>query len=279
VRGPRRFTGIRRGLAFMIVVVAAIGYLSTYVIDGLHVCHEELATVGRNAVVRTCGSLPPAALIPVLLIVVGFLWPDLSEFAIPGFFSVRRRVEEQERRQERLEALVRLQQVQSQTTQVQVVLRPDPAVTEEKVERFAEVPQSPLEGTALGAPAPSPRFAELNNKLISIWGELEPLSLASQGSGLWDELSDGQRWVLANWQQVFEDEIQFVRGVRNALYLGPRRVSEQDLAVAVDDGQKLLSLILSKLRHPAFAARRRPKNPASETREAGPGSSESDPNA
>lgn len=69
---------------------------------GWTMCEDKLATTGTNAVVRVCRPLavtdPPVA--GALLLVVLLLLPDLAEVGIPGFLTLKRRVEQQEEKVE-----------------------------------------------------------------------------------------------------------------------------------------------------------------------------------
>lgn len=99
---------IRWGLALLVAVAGVI-----YMLGGVEhqtLCHGAIATEGEE-VVKVCGAPGITQLLPFIVVIALLLAPDLSELAIPGLLSIKRRVEEQGRRQERIEAeLVRVEQ-------------------------------------------------------------------------------------------------------------------------------------------------------------------------
>jgi hypothetical protein len=97
---PAGLDGIRRGLALLIALAAVVAVATGAVVT----CSDVVTTSG--AVVRTCRApqfgdgLVVAGLVVLLLL----LLPDLAEIGVPGLFTLRRRVEEQESRLETEEA-------------------------------------------------------------------------------------------------------------------------------------------------------------------------------
>lgn len=97
-RGLERLRGwwkpVRWSAAMLLLVAGIVGII----ISRWTVCEERLATVGGQAVVRVCR--PPALTdLPVvtgLLVALLLLLPDMVEIGIPGFISLKRRVEDQE---------------------------------------------------------------------------------------------------------------------------------------------------------------------------------------
>lgn len=99
---------VRWCLALLVAVAGGI-----YMLGGVEhqtLCHGTIATEGEE-VVKVCGAPGLTQLLPFIIVVALLLAPDLSELAIPGLLSIKRRVEEQGRRQERIETeLVRVEQ-------------------------------------------------------------------------------------------------------------------------------------------------------------------------
>src|SRR4051794_6289793 len=91
-----------------IVAACVLGYVlgSTYS-RSLQSCNEQVASQ-TGQVVRVCHpvSASDAPVVIGLVLILVLLLPDFSEVAIPGLVSVKRRVAEQERRQDRLEERV-----------------------------------------------------------------------------------------------------------------------------------------------------------------------------
>jgi hypothetical protein len=92
---------LRWSLAALVLVV---GIAITGI--GWRVCEDKLATTGSSAVARVCR--PPTITDPPvaagLFLVLLLLLPDLAEIGIPGFVTLKRRVEEQQARVEEQEA-------------------------------------------------------------------------------------------------------------------------------------------------------------------------------
>jgi hypothetical protein len=87
----------RKKLRWFVAALIVAG--GTFLVSrGWTMCEDKLATTGTNAVVRVCRPLaitdPPVA--GALLLVVLLLLPDLAEVGIPGFLTLKRRVEQQE---------------------------------------------------------------------------------------------------------------------------------------------------------------------------------------
>jgi hypothetical protein len=91
-------------------------------------CHGTVATGGPK-IVKVCGAPGLTQLLPFVLVIAVLLAPDLSELAIPGLLSIRRRLGEQDARQDRLETeLVRVEhrveqnQTQSASAKIELML-------------------------------------------------------------------------------------------------------------------------------------------------------------
>lgn len=102
----------------VVAVVSAVGRWET--------CHTELPSIGVKATVKVCDpvAVMDVPFLAVVALALLLLAPDITEFGLPGGFSVKRRLQEQEAksmrqetRQDALEQRVDLvqQQVQAQT--------------------------------------------------------------------------------------------------------------------------------------------------------------------
>jgi hypothetical protein len=60
-------------------------------------CREAVASVGSIAVVRVCGPLSAADLLPFGLVLLALLWPDLIQIEALGWSFTKRAREETER--------------------------------------------------------------------------------------------------------------------------------------------------------------------------------------
>ncbi len=188
---PARWTS-----ATLVVAGGAASVLAS----GWAVCEQRLATVGAQAVVEVCR--PPAMSdLPVVggvVVVLLLLLPDLAEVGLPGFISLKRRVEDTEGRLAGLELQL------TQTSQMQQAAAQDvdsraSAINAVNVNLYDF--ETALEGlrTKTGRDLPaaaatpgirdvSPRRAQLEAHLLRVWAELEPLVASSQLAVLEEQL-------------------------------------------------------------------------------------------
>jgi hypothetical protein len=91
-------TRARRSLAGLAVLALAVVVLASYVPGSIVAsCRDAVATSGA---VRICAPIGPNDVVAVgivLLVVVAFLWPDLSEFSIFGLVSLKKQVDANKR--------------------------------------------------------------------------------------------------------------------------------------------------------------------------------------
>src|SRR2546425_166164 len=86
----RWFDWVRRGVAGAIAAALAVEWVVSSF--GAPLCHDALANVGSNAVVRICGPLALSDLVPFALILAILLAPDFTELGIFGVVSLKRQI-------------------------------------------------------------------------------------------------------------------------------------------------------------------------------------------
>jgi hypothetical protein len=91
---------LRRGLAVAIAILAVVAVATGWV----ETCSDTVTDAGQ--VVRTCRApeFGDGLVVAMLVVLLLLLLPDLAEVGVPGLFTLRRRVEEQESRLETEEA-------------------------------------------------------------------------------------------------------------------------------------------------------------------------------
>ena len=112
---------IRWGLAIIVVLATATLVLRSYADSSATVCRDHLAIVGTDAVVDVCGPIGITDLGVVALVLGALLFPDVAELTIPGIVTLKRKVNEQEAKQESLNRdISRLEQRITQSVTVNV---------------------------------------------------------------------------------------------------------------------------------------------------------------
>jgi hypothetical protein len=101
-------TKLRRGLALLAVLVAVGGFFGARAYDEFESCQTNVTrTSGSPEKVQretNCKPLPAETLVPVLVLVLALMWPDLTSVELFGLGRVSRRLTEQDARQNQLEA-------------------------------------------------------------------------------------------------------------------------------------------------------------------------------
>jgi hypothetical protein len=207
---------------------------------GWRVCEDKLATTGSSALARVCR--PPAITDPPvaagLFLVLLLLLPDLAEIGIPGFLTLKRRVEEQQAKVEEQEVKLtelanQIVQVAEQRQDVTQQANPQasnytvvslnavdvPSVLRElnaKVDDRPATPHSP--GGFLDALDVTPDRARLEAQVLRLWAKLAALvALGRQYEDPW------QRGRAAEGYKVEEGHL-FVLGPRSGRWWpAPRR--------------------------------------------------------
>jgi hypothetical protein len=181
-------TRTRRIVAFLVVLAGVGLVIASYYVDDLGICRAQ-----PSGDEQTCEPLGVAHLIPFLIVALALMWPEWSELGIGGVISIKKALERQAERQERLqEAVVNLQQQLSQTTTVHnYIYPPDLREFQEKERRFEkgpakeEGPAKPEESARpkglmdLLAEQVRPERLQLEAQFLAVWSELNALAVRS----------------------------------------------------------------------------------------------------
>jgi hypothetical protein len=265
-RKSRSKPALRQVVAIIVIALAATLVILSNLASWPRVCADAVATVGPNAVVRTCSPIGLPALIPVAVLVVALLWPDLSEVAIPGLVTLRRTIEEQAQRQSVLEHRI-LQIQNSQTAQQQVTV----LMTTEHLQRLPEEAKekAPLlegngrltqrdigltPGAGRSGPPAGATVAELGMMVLTVWEELARVLAAiddPRGHGMRaasDRFTDEQLRLIERWRDLYDQEINVVQAARNAVAQGGQpSLSASDLQQVIRTGKELLRVLWTRL--------------------------------
>lgn len=158
----------RQLIAVVVLAGAAALVLLSHYSDRFDVC-ETQAT--QHSVITDCGPLPVSEVLPLILLGLVFLLPDLSSFEIAGLVRVVRKLDEGQQRLERgQDALVR------QLTEIRI----------SNQNQFAPQLQVNLSGLASEARAviehdptvavEAPKANEVADRFESVWLQLRPWS-------------------------------------------------------------------------------------------------------
>lgn len=215
---------LRWGLAALLILIGI--WLS---VPGGHVvCQDELAHVGKNAVVRTCGPLGLTALpvVASVLLLVVLLGPDLSEVSI-GVLSLKQRVDETQRNQKEIQEefeglkqsfVIATSASAEQTTSVATsVEAPDlPGLVREIVRGVSANPA--LAGAEEHAGGVDPKYASTLGNVVLTLARLEFL-LGSRSMGLgpkirfWIiEIGSGPSMMQLSQSEAFADLVRLIDG-------------------------------------------------------------------
>jgi hypothetical protein len=256
-----RGTKVRHVFAAVVALGLAAVWLASS-LGALKVCRDSLASVGSAAVVRMCGPLGLIELLPWTLLLVLLMWPDLSEVSVPGLISLKRRVAEQEKRQERLE--IAIQAVQQNVNlsphqEITVMLSPDWHRAEQELSQKANQFQA---GQEVRKPPPrdvkEPRAAgqgDLEVRLLAVWEQIDRNIRASQPPrrvpypffDLPPHLTEYQQAIVRDWLEAFGTEMALVRAARNSIAHPPHDLSPADISEALHIGERLLNILDKRL--------------------------------
>jgi len=100
------WTKARRFLALLLVAACAVGFTVSRTSEELQVCETQQTTTPNQAAEtrEICQPLPVQDIVPVLLLALAFMWPDLTHIELFGLGKITRRLEGQEIRQDQLES-------------------------------------------------------------------------------------------------------------------------------------------------------------------------------
>lgn len=238
-------SAVRRVLAVALIVglLALVG--RTYFDRSAAVCREEL---GSNGTVQTvCGpvgleDVPFLSL--ALFAALIFLLPDFGEIAVPGIATLRRRVDQTERRQEELSSQITQLSVQQMSQSVNLSVGLDLAnqSAEETVGRIRR--GQPLRSVRRTEPAPARSAIESDRwPLLREWDEVYGLyALARHGTKLGVDVPPH----LSDWANLFEAQLETLYALAQVLEHHPERLSPEDVSKVrnllgvVKEGQRAL---------------------------------------
>jgi hypothetical protein len=181
---PGPWTLARRGAAIAIIGAVAVLVVRSHYYDGWKTCETTTTTAPGAAprIERSCAPYAIADTIPLLLLALVFIWPDLSEVELFGIGKIKRRLDRQAqgqdqllRGQQRLEQHVHtLQlsaQVASQHQETNIDLGESLGLSRQLVDL-----EKRLKGLEAGEPAPE-RAEEQRPRDTTLqvaWQRLEP---------------------------------------------------------------------------------------------------------
>lgn len=97
----------RRWLAAIVVALAVGGFIYFRANDDYRSCKKTTTTntgaITLTTTTESCDELPLTTLVPVLAVVIALMWLDIAEVELFGLGSVKRKLNEQDRRQNELE--------------------------------------------------------------------------------------------------------------------------------------------------------------------------------
>lgn len=104
----RWWTHLRRGAALLVVLVAAGGFFYVRSTGDLEKCTTKTVRTddvpAKVSSEENCEPIPVESMVPVFLLVIALMWADLASVEILGLGTVTRRLNEQDARQNQLEA-------------------------------------------------------------------------------------------------------------------------------------------------------------------------------
>jgi hypothetical protein len=220
---------------------------------------ERSSTEPRDAATTTttstCSGVNASQLLPLAVLVALLLLPDMSELAIPGLITLRRRVEQQEQavssqaaRQSDLEHRLQALQTTVQSTNMSVYVLNNLDAIAQDVERKAPIfldPQA-LMSTPTEAPSPDPATAVRVHELLDLAERLSTYDTAlSEGS-----LSPESQEAVRRWSHLFATELAAVRTARNRVAHPPHDLSPRQIEDAVRIARRLYELLQSAIENP-----------------------------
>jgi hypothetical protein len=253
---------IRWAAALLVALVALVWFLNA--VGTQNLCNEVLSSSGgAGSAVQLCGPPRLLDLAPYAFVIGILLWPDLSEFAVAGLVTLKRRVREQEARQEALET--RLLQVDQRLAQVALLAQGQAQGQSQAANMYFFAPDQEdvhrgiAEKEAGAAPPHEPQSegqdtdesARLLGEFLREYAELEPYLLRprgpTRGRGL-ELLAPQERELVLGWNEVFDREITALRQTRNAAVHDPSAVSAETLRGAIGNTRELARILFDRLR-------------------------------
>jgi hypothetical protein len=264
-RRPSGWDIARWSLALLVALSATLFYF--HAVGHQSLCYQQLADVPGHHV-DTCGPPRLLDLAPFALVIAVLLWPDLGELAVTGLFTLRRRVDDQEERQEDVES--RLLQVSQQLTQLATLSQtqaqgqtaigsvnnyyaPDQQDLKRSI-NAKEAGEQPADAGALveaeaALRAGADERERLLGEFVRAYSRLEPYILprSSRLADELDQLGPERRQLVEEWRAMFDREIAALRQTRNAAVHQPGLVSPQTLRGAIENTHELSRILFDRI--------------------------------
>lgn len=229
----------------MLLIGGFVYALVAYFYDDVRLCQDRLASNGSTVKICNPPSSDDAVLIALLIgLCLLCFWPSLSEISLPGFVSLKRRVQANEQQIETLERTIQNISV-SQNTGVYIGLGLGDALStaSQKVDAI----QSGKEPLPIPTPTDkalptSPSRASYIVQILEAWSRLSPYVDAAYGRSLRTKNSnniDRPSWVL-DWREVFRSELEQLRLIRNAVAHPPTDLTDEQLLEGVELANRLV---------------------------------------
>jgi hypothetical protein len=251
--------------AFLIFLLTALAVVASYFPGtGVQSCHGELASTG--IVVQVCGPIGLSDVVVVslvLLLAVSLIWDDLSEFSIGNLLTLKRRVDEVERKTDKAGDDIRAlnltqpppdeKELAQAVEGLRVAVEAEPATgTATAFDPSVVVTQGgrTLSGRRAAAEAEAIQAAAILDRFIRVTeqGSTETVE-AMQKDGLIPEMNPVvASKAIVMWAATSHDYLQQWASVRNNLVHSPERLSDEDVEWARDLGKLLLRLVQRRLR-------------------------------
>jgi hypothetical protein len=229
------------------------------------VCSQSVGGAQHTEAVQLCGPPRLLDLVPFALIIGVVLWPDLSELSVSNIVTLKRRVREQQSRQEALESQVGL--LQQHVSQAALLLQSQNQANTQSV--VVGAPYAPAQddlragieqkehGTADAGGAGAGEIVDgervqLLGRFVDAYSELEPYIRLTEMTRYRDnvvnpprgipeipQMNDAERRVVLDWGERYRDEIRALRQTRNVLVHMPATVSGATLRGAIENTERL----------------------------------------
>jgi hypothetical protein len=254
-----------RWVAALIVALAAMGYFLNAVGEQ-NVCEHVLASAdSARRTTEVCGPPGLINLVPFAALIAVLLWPDLGELAVTGLLTLKRRVQEQEARQDAVEsrlvqvdqhlsqlALLAQSQLQGQSQAAAATVNlyaPDQDdVHRGIVEKESAADRS--EGLRPTVEGDAGEHARLLGSFLKEYSKLEPYVLRFRPPRFPEEveaLDPDRRGLVMQWNELFDRELAALRQTRNVAVHEPDTISVDTLRGAIDNTRELSRILFERL--------------------------------
>ena len=249
---PSRWDKARVVLAVIISLVGFGLLISTYIFDDMRVCREQVSDSGTP--LEICGPVGSGDLLVVgaaFFLVILLLWSEFSEISFPGFVTLKRRLNEEiqradriEEKSNRLEMLVnQLQMTQQQNTNVHIYNGDVGALEDrtkrkvEEIDRRQPQGQRPPVDRVEAIRSVSPQRAQMEVQFLAAWERTVDLAGLAVGrhpaSSAQPPMSSRAPWA-RDWAQRFSREIAELRDIRNTIAHAPDQLTDDEIRKALN---------------------------------------------